>query len=106
MAVVHDLRCPGCDAERMNVLIPQGVFPECEWCGTPMKWIPFVAATDVLGSTHVTADGEHEYTSQRELDKKMKEDGWRPAGDKQHGARPEMKTGTLYSYPKQGTRSA
>lgn len=95
--IIHDLYCPGCDAEYFDQTVQAGCYGECELCGTPLRWRPTKPpATDVLGSTQEDHQGvltdaagrNLTWTSSRERDRKMKEiHGAEPRGDRVRGAR-------------------
>lgn len=97
MSALHDIRCPACEWERVDVAIVAGAFPPCPKCGTRTTWIPRGFATDVYGSEQADdmlwEPGTHRpitFTSARERDKKMWEmHGVIPRGDKVNGARVE-----------------
>ncbi len=90
--IIHDLRCKKCGYEAMSVRIIGGNYPS--HCGQQMDWIPFIPATDVRGSeqtSHVLCEPDDpskplKWTSSRERDAKMAQQGFVPAGDKHHGA--------------------
>lgn len=104
MAVLHDIRCDACERTESNVAISNGIFPDC--CGQPMRWVPFVPKTDVMGGpTWSWACGDY-VTSSRERDARMKRAGFEPSGDKVNGARDEghLNLGKTTSFPGQSVR--
>lgn len=73
-----------------------------------MTWIPRGFRTDVFGSPKMDEiNGTGEYSSNRELERRMARDGWEPAGDKVGGARNEshLNLGKKFSFSGQRNRS-
>lgn len=92
--ILHDLRCTKCAYEKRDVYVEAGRYGECPKCAAPLTWMPFEFATDVRGSEQVTETLCEPYdpkqplrwTSSRERDRKMLQQGMIPAGDRHHGA--------------------
>lgn len=113
--ILHDLHCPGCDHERFDVEIYNGVFPACTRCGTRMRFTPRGFATDVRGSEQVSVNlcepdsmEPLRWTSSKERDAKMAKQGLAPAGDRCHGAlgNSDPMKGRIYSSGKLGGKPA
>jgi hypothetical protein len=96
MRAHHDLYCRRCGTERKNRMVDVKELPHCPNCQTVMRvdWSHGQPpATDVRGSEQTSevlddADGRPlRWTSTRERDRKMRAQGFEPAGDRVHGAR-------------------
>jgi hypothetical protein len=108
--ILHDLECPVCKMEAISVPIIGGNFPT--HCGVKMNWIPRGFHTDVLGNekvSHVLCEPNDptaplRFTSSREREAKMKQQGYIPAGDRYHGSlgNSDPMRGTIYSSGKLG----
>jgi hypothetical protein len=110
--IIHDLLCNVCGYEAVSVPIIGGNFPT--HCGAQMRWIPMGFSTDVKGSEQTSQalcepddpSKPVRFTSTRELERKMKQNGFVPAGDRHHGAlgNSDPSRGTIYSSGKPGER--
>jgi hypothetical protein len=102
---LHDIRCIACGHERYDVVIENHIYPHCENCGDETTWIPSKVTTDLFATPQYSdATGEY-HSSQREKEKAMRDLGYYPKGDKDHGARPELSIkNTGFSYAGQGSR--
>ena len=104
----HDFYCPRCDSEQYDVYVTDAMvcarlFPACQNCGTGTRisWARGLApSTDVLGVEKYSDALGGTYTSQRDLDQKMKAAGFEPCGDKVGGARNEshLNLGKKFSF--------
>jgi hypothetical protein len=102
--ILHDLRCDDCGKEEKDAEIRGGIFPMC--CAQPMRWVPFVPKTDVLGAPTFSVALGKEVTSSRERDRIAKQGGFIPCGDAIGGARNEshLNLGRATAYPGQRVR--
>jgi len=110
--IIHDLLCHVCGYEAVSVPIIGGNFPK--HCNQNMTWIPAGFVTDVKGSeqtSRVLCEPDDptkpvRFTSTRELEAKMKANGFTPAGDRHHGSlgNSDPLKGTVYSSGKLGER--
>jgi hypothetical protein len=85
--ILLDLRCDDCGREEKDAEIRGGIFPIC--CAQPMRWVPFVPKTDVLGAPAFSIALGREVTSTRERDRIAKANGFVPCGDPVGGSRNE-----------------
>lgn len=93
---LSDVQCKACGptADTHSVYVPlvdgSLKYPPCVECGGPTEFLVTQApATDVLGNEVTDPILDVSYTSTRDRDRKMRDRGWDPAGDKKGGARNE-----------------
>jgi transcription elongation factor Elf1 len=112
-----DVQCKHCgfQGDVMNVYVPlrEGKleYPVCGVCGHTTEFLvpESPPATDVLGVEVRDEILDVTYSSTRDRDRKMRDRGWDPCGDKQGGARNEdiakwQRTRPAYSYASQDRR--
>ena len=99
---LHDIRCVGCGTIRENVVIENHVYPHCQRCGDQMTWIPSKVTTDLFPTPQYSDATGKMHSSQREKERCMRDLGYTPKGDKEHGARPDLSIKrSAFSYPGQ-----
>lgn len=106
MPIIHDLRCTDCGTIFHDIAVEPGCYPDCPRCGGPRTWVPSRLKTDLYGQPQwCEASGEY-HASTRDRERRMREEGFEPSGDKVHGARirRELKN-TVFSYAGQTHRS-
>ena len=99
------LRCSACDAVTEQ-LCHYRDYPVSECCAAVQTWVPHVPKIDAHEPVYSDATGQW-HSSQRDKERVMREKGYEPAGDKTHGARPDLRIHRKgFSYPGQGARTS
>jgi len=97
---LHDIRCTRCATIQLDVVIENHEYPKCPLCGGKTVWVPSKMTTDLFGTPQYSdATGEW-HSSQRDKERAMRDLGYHPKGDKEHGARPDLsikRTGFSYA---------
>lgn len=101
MAILHAVRCRECEfiEERFHVVNGDyGACPESACRSRDRTWVPRGFNTDVFGSPQYSDATGQWHSSTRDKIKCAAEAGFTEAGDKVHGARPELRmTGAVFS---------
>ena len=110
MGVWHDLQCEACGERHSDVPVSGGVAPPCASCGGPCRivfdrWT--TVHTDLFSTPQYSDASGRWHRSQREKERCMREAGFEPCGDRQHGGRPEHRIHeTAFSYAGQASRQS
>jgi len=108
VSVWHDLECDVCGAREDDASVSGGTIPPCASCGGSRRivfdgWT--TVHTDLFPTPQYSDASGSWHRSQREKERALRERGFEPCGDRNHGARPDHRIrDSAFSYAGQHSR--